>query len=804
MKTAHLLAGMLSLCGAGTVFAQTAPGQYAWEEFSKRIQASEKVAPLGPNFAGEQVSLSNGGLSFAATDVSLPGNNALRVEFSRSYNVFSRKDYGDLGMLADWVVDAPSINAVFAPNWVLGLSQSTNRCTEETLPRAEAPFTTNDFWQGLRIDIPGVTSGDLMRTRTGVDKPTDGPTYFWLTNERVHVSCLSTVKNTTGQGFLAITPDGTRYWFDWMGQTPEPVSFQMEYFPDGIQVPRHLVRKKNYLYATRVEDRFGNYVTYTYANAANEPGKLTRIEGSDGRVLSIGYSGAQISTVSDGTRTWTYTYATTSSGRKTLSAVLLPDASKWTIDLGSFTNAEILYPEYNLGGEIIRNCTFVGMPLNHDSTFVGAITHPAGARGEFTLGVARHGRSWVPISCRNFRTTFTSGPNKGSDNNPNDDINMWSTSAYSLTLMSKKVTGPGLDTATWTYAYSPNTGYHMYPGTTEMWPICDQTQVADCSAPPCTSDSCAMYSVTTVTGPNNDWTRYVHGNTYRYNEGKLIRVESADGGPTAMLKTETHTYDLSQAGDKGYPPSFGNSLRPNGDGFASEFHRPKTKTEIVQQGVKFVYTVDQFDPVARPTQVTRSSTVLADATAPRVETPTLTAPVSATAGTAHSLSWTSVSGTKVYQLERSVNGAGYTNLYTGQNTSISTSYDSAAVLSYRVRSCNVYGACDAYSSAKMVTVAAPPMGTPTLTAPAQTGSGAAFNVQWTAVTGASKYVLEKSVDGVAYASVYSGSATNSVQTHHGATYVRFRVKACDAANVCGLYSNVTSTRVVSSGGGPTP
>src|SRR3546814_5874065 len=29
-------------------------------------------------------------------------------------------------------------------------------------------------------------------------------------------------KNGTGEGFLAVTPDGTKYWFDWMAQYGEP------------------------------------------------------------------------------------------------------------------------------------------------------------------------------------------------------------------------------------------------------------------------------------------------------------------------------------------------------------------------------------------------------------------------------------------------------------------------------------------------------------------------------------------------------------------------------------------------------
>ena len=165
MKTLQRWVNVLCLWGCAAAWGQNAPGPYAWEEFSKRIQSSEKVQPLGPNFAGEQISLSNGGLSFAATDVSLPGNNALKVEFRRTYNVFSRKDYGDLGMLADWLVDLPSISGVFAPNWVVGVAHSTDRCTDGSPPRlADTIFDVEDVWQGLQLNIPGVSSAELLRT----------------------------------------------------------------------------------------------------------------------------------------------------------------------------------------------------------------------------------------------------------------------------------------------------------------------------------------------------------------------------------------------------------------------------------------------------------------------------------------------------------------------------------------------------------------------------------------------------------------------------------------------------------------
>lgn len=569
--------GLCALAATALVQAQTAPSQYVWEEFAKRIQASEKVEPLGANFAGEQVSLSNGGLSFRHVDASLPGNDALRVEFARSYTVFNRRGYGDLGMLADWQVDVPSISAVFAPNWVVGSDGALGRCSSGETPPVTEPFTLADFWQGLQISIPGQVQAELLRRDARVQQPSDGELYRWITSEHVQVSCLDRIDNGSGEGFLARTPDGTRYWFSWMGQTDEPPLKQRTFAPgDTVGVEYWLTRKKTHLYATRVEDRFGNHVTYSYSNAWNAPGKLTKVQASDGRTLTLSYQGNTLQSVSDGSRTWTYSFGSTLSGRKTLTRVGWPDGSAWSIDLSAFTNAEIK----PWAATETRACTFEDPPPNWNDKFVGKLTHPAGATAEFTLGIQEHGNSWVPLSCRNVQSRLD-GARRGADNNRNDDVNLWPISSHSLTLEKKSIQGPGLVQADWTYAYEPNVSTYMYPGTTWDWPVCDWARV-DCALPPCREDSCASYSVTTVNGSDGQWRRYRHGNTYRYNVGKLLGEETGSG-PEAMLRRQLMRYDLSQL-DSVYPARFGQSLRGSGDGFASEYHRPLIHATVEQQG----------------------------------------------------------------------------------------------------------------------------------------------------------------------------------------------------------------------------
>jgi hypothetical protein len=691
------------------------PGRFAWETVADRLNASKAVSALGPNFAGDQVSLSNGALSFQATDVSLPGNGSLEVAFSRSYSVRNRKDTVTDEMLADWSVDLPHISGVFTTDWIVPGATPGNRCSDTALPPLPGNgYIYSDYWQGLSISLPGGGGGDLQAARSDIAKPTVGGPYPWVTeNGTVHLSCLATLKNRTGQeqGFLAVLPDGTKVWYDWMAQHYETPMKGNQVNVSGGGTPMYWIqpRRRNVLYATRVEDRFGNYVTYTYSNAWNAPGKLTRIQANDGRQIDVTYSGSHIASISDGSRTWTYGYVAAGGGRRSLRSVGLPDSSAWTINFTPFTDAEIKYNEAAFD-EPLRSCTMVETPLNYDQVFTGTITHPAGATATFSANIREHGRSHVPVACGRVSTMPVGAP-PGSGNNTNDDLNLYAISDNSLTLWQKQVSGPAIATATWSYAYSPSISVYRYPGTTWLYPVCDWDNY-DCSQPPCTSDACATPSITTVTGPNGEWSRYYYGNTYRYNEGKLLRVESGTSA-TNILKRVIYTYDLSLA-NQAYPAYYGSSRRINGDGFPSMYHRPLIKTRTDQQDVSFTYEVNAFDAFARPARVTRASSAVGPVPAfpapptppvppPPLSTPVLTAPASAQQGSTFLVSWTSISNATSYVLERRTGVNPYTVAYTGPNTSATPLAHTVGTSTFRVKACNP-DVCSAYSAEKNVSI----------------------------------------------------------------------------------------------------
>ena len=616
MKRHLLLAALVAWSMLSTAAAQVT-GKAPWEEFEKRIDKSRAIGALGPGLFGDDVSLADGSLSFTATDVDLPGNDGLRVAFARKYTVYNHWQYPETGsVLADWDLDVPSISGIFAPNWTIGPSASGNRCSLTGGPTEPArDYYMNDFWHGNTLSIPGVGGGELLQLSASAPRPATGGPYVWTTADGIRISCLSGAQGVQdgSEGFLATTPDGTRYWFNRMAQYHEPrLEMVGRRTLDGFLDPNPVTRRKNVLYATRVEDRFGNSVSYTYTNAWDGPATLTAITASDGRRIDITYDSGRVSTVKANGRTWSYTYGTTPSGYRTLTAVTLPDTRQWAIGLGPLTDAYIKYPVGSFQ-EPARTCmSLMQPPVNELDEPVGTITHPSGAVGTFRVGIRTHGRSNVPIACRNVVTNGT-GPG-GGGNDPNDDINMVAISYEGLSLLQKTIAAPTIPLQAWDYDYASDISWRMPPGGSIMWPVCYPWS-SSCLAPDCLSDSCAGSARTTITGPGGSWVRYTYGNSYNYNEGKLLKVERGSDD-THILRTETNAYDLSLV-DQAYPARAGDSARGSHEGFATEYTRPLLRKDIAQQGATFTWQAATgcgsgshcFDQFARPTKVVKSSTL---------------------------------------------------------------------------------------------------------------------------------------------------------------------------------------------------
>lgn len=571
------------------------------QEYDKTIKATNSIGTLGNDLFGEQVSLYTGATSFNAVDVSLPGNNGLAVEIRRRFSVTSTAaaDRPYLvsrdGGFADWELDLPYLQGIYAlgHGWQAGdYGASDQRCASGA---SEAPVVEGSFdglwlgpeyWHGNSLNVPGAGSQEMLGLNGGnPNLPSDGATYLWITNSQWVFSCLSTTANgVAGDAFLGRSPDGVRYTFNWIvsrraptlvkdrGISPDPLS---EPAPSDTEAapmspvgdPTSLSREEVRIYPTRVEDRFGNYVTYTYDPA--NPWRLTSIVASDGRSLALAYDAAgHISTVTAGTRTWTYIYG------NGLTEVRLPDQSKWLINFATLRNA-YTEPDPN----VTLACEHSGAS-SIQSTFAGTITHPSGAVGSFSFKSTPHGRSYVPKQCiypdpGTMQSNYARVPFLFNE----------------IALQQKQISGPGLATATWTYTYgSPNNSW-----------------LENCGS------GCASTKTLVVAGPESEWTRFTYGNRYQYNEGLLLKTERGSG-PSAILSVEDSIYQHDSAG-QAYPASVGFSAYSRGDHMAEKLMPLKQKT-TTQQARTFKWQVAStcgagsslcFDAFARPTKVVKSS-----------------------------------------------------------------------------------------------------------------------------------------------------------------------------------------------------
>lgn len=549
-----------------------------WEEYEKIVGSAKEISPHGNSLLGDQISLQNGALSFSVSDVSLRGNNALRVDFTRTFATKTRSgaSRGSQGSgpnildapMGDWEIDLPNIGGVFAlsTGWISSaFGQAAMRCSVTNPVHARSPnvavgqqiFSGSEIWQGTRINLPGRgNSAMLVRTQT-LPQPS-GANAYWITSDWTSVSCLPNIANGPGEGFLATDSDGNKYRFDWLAIAAEQRLAKKNPVRGGSPAYYFLDRGRYALYATRVEDKFGNWVTYSYSNAASAAVRLDRIESSDGRVITMAYAGGRLSSVSAHGRSWSYAYDSLGS----LTTVTLPDNSAWAISLPNFQNLMIRYvrPSGTNGGyenDPYRSCTDPGELI--PETYVGSIKHPAGATGTFTVYPQRFVKDGI-----NYATNCaTNNPNTTNDDEPYFPM-AWD----SYVIGSKSIGGPGLAPATWSYSYDAGRS-------------------------------------TEVRGPG-EFVRYTYGNLFRNNEAKLYRVERG-GSAAQILEVQDLSYELAQSGLP-FPAALGQSGHPKTPDWSETYLRPEKQSVYLRQGTTFSRVVGSFDSFARPLVVSRAST----------------------------------------------------------------------------------------------------------------------------------------------------------------------------------------------------
>lgn len=525
------------------------------EEFTRKIQAARALAPLGSDLFGDETNWYNGTTTFRIVDVDIPGNNALPVRIARTRSTSPPEGPTTPGLMGDWELELPYLSSIFPQNNAWRLPSTTqNRCSSGALTPplvsyGSGQFSTAEYWRGYFVSIPGHGSTHMLwRDPAYTPQPSDGFSYPWVAVGHTQLHCGIMLANGSGEGFLAIAPDGTRYRFDWLVSRPYSIFNEQ---PPGSTFIYTLQRDEVRIYTTRVEDRFGNFVNYTYSGE-----KLTRIESNDGRVITLTYNAAnKVASVTAeasapaSNRTWTYSYQSSI----WLTGVTLPDATSWSLSTTPLIITYINSPPPSTACDLPT--------LYTTGSVIWTFTHPSGASAQFTFAPKRHTRTQVTNPCRVIEGEIEPGPSREFD---------------TYALVTKALYGVGLATATWTVTYGAM--------------VTDQ-------------------KIITQTNPDNTKARLTFGTRFYQDEGKVLRTEVLTAAGAVLRNTQT-TYAINPTG-QAYAYRIGSTLHGIEDAFGSTLVTAVTNTNITQDSATFTGStpVASFDVFARPLSIAKSSSL---------------------------------------------------------------------------------------------------------------------------------------------------------------------------------------------------
>jgi hypothetical protein len=404
------------------------------QKYVESVTKTSRISALSSESFGENIDLQSGAVEFKWTDIDLPGNHELPVILQRSLKVEDRSrglDASRLGGFGEFGdLDIPHLKGIFSTSgWQVGGSAPNARCTNASNnPPLYSPISAADYWNGNWMHIPWEGSKAMLTDAAPqIPQTALAPTTL-VTKDFWRFACKTSTKNGyPGEAFVAISPRGEKYTFDWVVTRPYPtLSKRYANYPFSVA---HLDREAVYFLVSRIEDRFGNWVNYQYSGD-----KLSRIESSDGRFIQIeSWEGNKITSVMSSSGRWTYAYTT---HRMT---VTQPDGADWT--LTSSGGLEIVVSDELPLFDGTPRCP---PPPKAEGNYGLVVSHPSGASATYLFTVARHFRNNVPRLCNVFVETQTTTYQYLTIPNVDDRFS----------LISKSISGAGLATQTWSYEYS--------------------------------------------------------------------------------------------------------------------------------------------------------------------------------------------------------------------------------------------------------------------------------------------------------------------------------------------------------------
>lgn len=362
------------LLAAACVAGQAGMGQEVLPDFYKEPGVYPNRDYVNQHVT-ENVDPFTGALQVHSMDVHIPGNGGFNLKVVRSFNS-NRINPGNPADL--------STNSLAGMGWTVHFGRVLKARNSNICLNTDGGTAIGD---NPVVELPDGSRQPLTFTSTGSP--------LMLTTQHWKAECIG-----AGTGLAVYSPDGLRYD---MTQVVQEVG--------GTQ-PVYA------WYATKITDRNNNSATISYAASGSpEITKVTTSEASPAVVtftyLDSGLASRRISTITAGTRTWTYGYTAVSgvAGRYFLTQVTRPGGTTWKYayngligsdNAGNYQLLRMTYPE---GGTITYGYSYV---------YFDSVSNPGSRSVVVRTKTSSDGGSWTftytPGSSNVYDTTAVATP----------------------------------------------------------------------------------------------------------------------------------------------------------------------------------------------------------------------------------------------------------------------------------------------------------------------------------------------------------------------------------------------------------
>ena len=475
------------------LFCSDAIAVDVYANYEERLGERRQLAPLdGDTAFGAKIDPATGSTVFYVPVLTIPGNGGLDIAV-----IYKLGDRNDGSHLWSFEQDEPYIGGTFSleRGWIT-TSGANSRCSGVTSmpyapPRVDSGkgsgwFQPDEYWSGYQVSLPGGGGSSLnyIGPAPAVPPPTAGGPYKWVTNNYWYFSCIPLAAGAgTGEGYLGHSPEGLKYYFDSYRTLGADTLYKDDFSLGNLDLERQEIR----LYAGKIEDRFGNYVS--------------GLSASDGRVVTRTMSG-DVVTYTYGSRQWTVKTSPPYS-------VTYPDGSQWRA-----TVTGNIYDLYSLKQDCL---TSHGPGPSPSSTSI-TISSPSGAIGTYLFKQVAIGYSYVGPQCR--QADFSMG-----------SVLVTPSVLLRTSLVQRTVSGPGLTTSTLAIDYGPT----------------NDCYAAGTYSPQCVATSPTTRTVT-HTSSDGLYKRYTYGNRAYQNADLLLKIEEGKSGDLPLRTTEYEYALLPQVG----------------------------------------------------------------------------------------------------------------------------------------------------------------------------------------------------------------------------------------------------------------